>query len=405
MSTPTAVSPDRKAIVIGGGPAGLLAAARLSAGGVETTLLEASSRFGGRAASERRDGFDLNQGPHALYAGGAGMRELRALGVDPDGWNPTSLRRSVLVRGGRPTRRAGGSLALARWLVGMRRADPADLAGTSVSEWLGDTVPERARDAAGALVRVATFVADHDALSADVAASQVRIALLPGVRYIRGGWGTMVAALAARAEAGGAELRTRAGARDVRQARGGWEVELDEETLRADLLVVAAGQPEDFAKLLGGVAPAPPGPAAEVSSLDLGLRKLPRRSRRFALGLDRPDYLSRHSPPGHPGGTLLSLGGYARQPREQLEALADAVQPGWREQATLQRFLPRMVAVSAIATPQTGGLAGRPAVDRGGGLFLAGDWLGPEGWLTDAALASGAAAAAAALRSEVTSAA
>jgi phytoene dehydrogenase-like protein len=405
MSTPTAVSPDRKAIVIGGGPAGLLAAARLAAGGADTTLLEASSRLGGRAASDRRDGFDLNQGPHALYTGGAGLRELRAVGVDPDGWNPTSLSRSVLVRGGKPTRRAGGSFALTRWLLGMRRTDPAQLAGLSVSEWLRETLPERARDAGGALVRVATFVADHDSLSADVAASQIRIALLPGVRYIRGGWGTMVAALATRAEAGGAELRTRAAARAVRRAGDGWEVELDGETLRAGILLVAAGEPEDFAKLLGERAPAPPGPAAEVSSLDLGLRRLPRRGRRFALGLDRPDYLSRHSPPRHPDGTLLSLGGYARQPREQLEALADAVQPGWREQATLQRFLPRMVAVSAIATPATGGLAGRPAVDRGDGLYLAGDWLGSEGWLTDAALASGATAAEAALRSEVTTAA
>ena len=65
----------------------------------------------------------------------------------------------------------------------------------------------------------------------------------------------------------------------------------------------------------------------------------------------------------------------------------------------LERFLPRMVAVSAMATPATGGLAGRPAVDRGDGLYLAGDWVGGEGWLVDAALASGAAAAAAALRS------
>lgn len=61
-----------------------------------------------------------------------------------------------------------------------------------------------------------------------------------------------------------------------------------------------------------------------------------------------------------------------------------------------------MVAVSAIPSPSGGGLAGRPAVDRGEGLYLAGDWVGPEGWLVDAAIASGAAAAAAALRSPVT---
>jgi phytoene dehydrogenase-like protein len=400
MNTPSEVSPDRKAIVIGGGPAGLLAAARLAAAGAETTLLEASSRLGGRAASERRDGFDLNQGPHALYVGGGGLRELRAAGVDPPSWNPVSTR-SVFVRGGRPTRRAGGSFALTRWLLGLRRTDPSELAGLSVNEWLRETVPDHAREAAGAVVRVATFVADHDALSADVAAGQIQIAVVPGVHYLRGGWGTMVAALATRAEAGGAELRVRAGARAVRRGADGWEVELDGETLRGDVLVVAAGQPGAFAKLLGERAPAPPGPAAEISSLDLGLRDLPKRGRRFALGIDEPSYLSRHSPPDHRDGVLLSLGGYARQSRQQLEALADAVQPGWRERSTMQRFLPRQAAVSAIATPAGGGLAGRPAVDRGGGLDRAGDWLGPEGWLCDAALVSGAAAAAAALRGGV----
>ena len=67
----------------------------------------------------------------------------------------------------------------------------------------------------------------------------------------------------------------------------------------------------------------------------------------------------------------------------------------------LERFLPRMVAVSAIPTPAGGGLAGRPGVERGEGLYLAGDWVGGEGWLVDAAIASGASAAAAALRSQM----
>jgi predicted NAD/FAD-dependent oxidoreductase len=60
-----------------------------------------------------------------------------------------------------------------------------------------------------------------------------------------------------------------------------------------------------------------------------------------------------------------------------------------------------MVPITAIATPAGGGLAGRPAVERGAGLYLAGDWIGPEGWLVDAAIASGAAAAKAALRMPV----
>lgn len=395
------MSASKKAIVVGGGPAGLVAAGRLAEGGVATTLLEAGGGLGGRAASERRDGFDLNQGPHALYVGGPAMRELRAMDIDPPRWNPAS-HRSVVLRGGRPRRLPGGTLPLVRWLVGVARSQPESLAELSVAEWLQRTLrSEGARASAAALVRVTTFVADHDALSADVAATQLKIGLNPGVRYLKGGWQWLVDALAAHAEHGGVALRTRAAVRALDRSPDGWMVTLDEETLQADILVVAAGGPDAVAKLLGDRSPSAPGPPAELSVLDLGLRRLPKRGRRFALGIDEPTYLSRHSPPDHRDGVLLSLASYTRQPRAELEAVADAVQPGWREQATLQRFLPRMVPVSAIPSAAGGGLAGRPAVDRGEGLYLAGDWLGPEGWLVDAAISSGAAAAAAALRSRV----
>lgn len=364
-------------------------------------MLEAASHLGGRAASEQRDGFFLNQGPHALYVGGAAGRELQALGVELDWWNPASVN-SVFPRGGKPRRSLGGALGLVGLLRPLFRTDPEELRDLSTAEWLRQTLrSEKARAAAAALVRVTTFVADQEKLSADVAAMQMRIALWPGVRYLDGGWQSLVDALAAKAEVGGATLRTRAAARLLHREAGGWTVALDEETLHADVLIVAAGGPEDAAKLLGEQAPPAPGPAAEISTLDLGLKRLPRRTRRFALGIDKPTYLSRHSAPDHRGGVLLSLASYAREPRPALEDLADLVQPGWREQVGFERFLPRMVPVTAITTAQSGGLGGRPAVDRGEGLYLAGDWIGPEGWLVDAAIASGAAAAAAALRRPV----
>jgi phytoene dehydrogenase-like protein len=368
---------------------------------METTLLEGASHFGGRAASEHREGFFLNQGPHALYAGGPAMRELRAMGVALEWWNPTSPN-SVFVRDGKPRRSPGGVMAMAPLLRQLYRRSPEELAGLSTSEWLRQTLRSaKARAAAAALVRVTTFVADQESLSADVAAKQLKLGIVPGVRYLEGGWQSLVNALAAKAEQAGATLRTRAGARMLHQEAGGWTVALDEETLHADVLVVAAGEPADVAKLLGERAPAAPGPAAELSVLDLGLRSLPRRTRRFALGIDAPTYLSRHSPPDRRDGALLSLASYAREPRQALEEMADAVQPGWRDRLVFDRFLPRMVPVSAIATPETGGLDGRPKVDRGDGLYLAGDWIGPEGWLVDAAIASGAAAAAAALTNAV----
>jgi phytoene dehydrogenase-like protein len=378
-----------------------MAAGRLAQGGFETLLLEAGPHFGGRAASERRGGFDLNQGPHALYIGGPARRELRASGIDLDWWQPASAA-SVFPREGKVKRTLGGSGQLGRWFLRLQRTEPEELAGISVAEWLRQSLrSERARASAAALVRVTTFVADQESLSADVAATQLKIGLLPGVRYLRGGWQQLVDALAAEAEAQGATLRSRAAVRALERGADGWELTLDGETLRADVVVVAAGGPEAVKKLLGEQAPAAPGPAAELSVLDLGLESLPRRSRRFALGVDKPTYLSRHSPPDHREGVLLTLASYAREPRATLEEVADAVQPGWRERVTLERFLPRMVAVSATPTPAGGGLAGRPAVDRGESLYLAGDWIGGEGWLVDSALASGAAAATAALGSQV----
>ena len=378
-----------------------MAAGRLAEGGFETLLLEAGSHLGGRAASEVRGGFILNQGPHALYVGGPAGRLLKEQGIELDWWQPASAA-SVFPREGKPRRTLGGSGQLGRWFLRLQRTEPGELAGISAAEWLRRELrSERARQSAAALIRVTTFVADQESLSAEVASTQLKIGLLPGVRYLRGGWQSLVDGLAAKAEGAGATLRTRAAVRGLDRDPEGWELNLDGESLRADLVVFAAGGPEVAAKLLGDAAPAAPGPAAELSVLDLGLRRLPRRSRRFALGIDKPTYLSRHSPPEHRDGVLLTLASYAREPRTALEELADEVQPGWREEATLERFLPRMVAVSAIATPAGGGLAGRPAVDRGGGLYLAGDWVGDEGWLVDAALASGAAAAAAALRAPV----
>ncbi|HEX6455681.1 MAG TPA: FAD-dependent oxidoreductase, partial [Solirubrobacterales bacterium] len=303
---------SKKAIVIGGGPAGLVAAIRLAEGGVETTLLEAGANLGGRAASERRGGFVLNQGPHALYAGGPAMRELRAMGIEPEWWNPASPN-SVFVRDGKARRSPGGLLGLTRLLGPVLRGRPEELRGLSTTEWLERTLPSAsARASAAALVRVTTFVADQDSLSADVAATQLKLGLSPGVRYLEGGWQSLVDALAGKAARAGVALRTHAAARLLHAEAGGWTVALDEETLHADVLVLAAGGPDAVAKLLGEKAPPAPGPAVEVSVLDLGLRRLPRRTRRFALGIDQPTYLSRHSPPDHRDGALLSLAGYAR---------------------------------------------------------------------------------------------
>ena len=66
-----------RTIVVGGGLAGLTAAATLAGRGHAVTVVEGADHLGGRARTRRRDGFDLNLGPHALYKAGGGMAILR----------------------------------------------------------------------------------------------------------------------------------------------------------------------------------------------------------------------------------------------------------------------------------------------------------------------------------------
>jgi hypothetical protein len=75
--------------------------------------------------------------------------------------------------------------------------------------------------------------------------------------------------------------------------------------------------------------------------------------------------------------------------RAELEELLDLLQPGWREQVVTTRLSPRLVVSHALVTP-----AGRPDCDVGlPHLRIAGDWVGSEGMLADAALASARRAA------------
>jgi hypothetical protein len=107
-------------------------------------------------------------------------------------------------------------------------------------------------------------------------------------------------------------------------------------------------------------------------------------------------YLSPHSPPGDlapPGCGLVHLMRYgATDPARDRQQLWEMAAAAGITQAdvVVQRFLPRMVVVNCLPPPERG-LAGRPPVAAPGapGVFMAGDWVGPDGWLCDASLASG----------------
>src|SRR5262245_42901438 len=75
-------------IVVGGGVAGLIAAAFAAQGGASVLLFEAAPSFGGRARTRVLSGYHFNQGAHALYRGGILDTALQDLGVAVTGKVP-----------------------------------------------------------------------------------------------------------------------------------------------------------------------------------------------------------------------------------------------------------------------------------------------------------------------------
>src|SRR5262245_30349196 len=84
------MSAQTDVIVVGGGLAGLSAAALLARAGKSVRVFEGASHLGGRAATTVQDGVHWNLGPHALYVRGHAFPLLRDLGVPFTGRQPAS---------------------------------------------------------------------------------------------------------------------------------------------------------------------------------------------------------------------------------------------------------------------------------------------------------------------------
>lgn len=404
--------------VVGGGIAGLVAAALARRDGQQVVVIDPAP-LGGRGRTDERGGFLFNRGPHAVYLGGPADRTLRGLGCDLAGVPPSA---SVFGRLGdtvHPLPTSAGSLlrtpllgtrgkvALARFQSRLKAAKPNTLADTTFADWLdAQHLPADARSLVEMLARVATYTNAPELASADMVVGQVQMAGAKGVRYLHGGWQTIVDHLARLAGTATAHHQatataiTRDGDDVVIECAGGSQV-------IARAAVVALADPHATARLLGR-APFHVGPPVEAACLDLGLQTPPPRG--LLLGIDQPLYLSVHSPSARlaPAGRsvvhvarYLSPGETNEAERARTQLRDHAVHAGIApEQIVEERFLHRMTVVGAMATAATGGLPGRPRTHDSGiaGLFLAGDWVGPTGHLLDASVASAAEASAAACR-------
>lgn len=417
----------RNVIIVGGGIAGLTAAAYLARAGTPVTLYERSSQLGGMAATEESNGFHFNMGPHALYRGGAAQSVLDELGVPYPGRIPVADR---ALRGGRlhtlPTNArsllstrllgARAKLEVGAFLARLNSLDPSRFDRITLDDWLNTAFrQESSRELMRALTRVTGYTNDPDRVSAGAALGQLKYAASIGVIYLNNGWQSLVDGLSRSAEAAGANIVT--GLRvDAIEPRGQASVVRlsTGETVEASAVIVAAS-PRVTRDLLANTELSAPKQWADAAvpvrsaCLDVALRGLPVPTRPFALGIDAPTYLSLHSVPegmAPNGMALVSLQKYlptddndpaAAEP--QLERVLDIVQPGWRDVLVERRFLPHMIVSHWLPQASSGGLAGRPGpqIPRASGIFVVGDWVGAEGMLSDAAFASGRQAATLAL--------
>jgi phytoene dehydrogenase-like protein len=298
---------------------------------------------------------------------------------------------------------AVGKAQLGRAILHVGSLDTSTLADRSTEAWLtGLGLRAEATEILRTLARVASYADDLEAISADAVAAQIKLAATNGVRYLDGGWQVLVDAVARAAIDAGAVLQIGAAVVAVEaDDSSGVVVRLgDGSELRAGAAVLALGGPAAFASVLQE----PPrwglvGPPATVACLDLGLRQAPPKKVLFGVG--EPLYLSTHTPAASlaPDGLavvhLMRYGARdAERDRAQLWDLARTAGIG-EDDVIEQRFLARMVVTQAVPVPGSG-LAGRPSVDSAGvpGVYVAGDWVGAQGLLADAALASGAEAGA-----------
>jgi phytoene dehydrogenase-like protein len=228
-------------------------------------------------------------------------------------------------------------------------------------------------------------------LSARAAIQQVQFALKQGVLYLDGGWQTLVDGLAAKAESLGVQISSGTPVERVECGR----VRLADGRRVDSTGTILAVPPASVEQLTGAVV----GKLAPVraAALDLGLGALPESFGTFALGVDQPIYLSMHSAVATlapAGKALVLVAKYLCQgesaTRDELEDFADVIIPGWRRNVEVARFLPNLVVSHAVMTPN-----GRPGVDAVPipGVAVAGDWVGDEGMLADAAAASALRAA------------
>lgn len=374
MSRPGGGASASPVTIVGGGIAGLTAAIACAEGGAKVSLLEAHNELGGRARSSEGP-YKANFGPHVLYK-------------DGPFWDWMAERSLLPAYAGLPLAgvklRLGGAIGRTPPLrtipsvLRLRgREAPVEL---DFRTWAEHRTDERTAAMLSAAAGVYTFHHDPGALSAAFVWSRTVRTLLsppPVARYAIGGWTSLVASLERRARELGVEIRTGEGVEELPDP----PVILATELSQASSLLA-----EDSLSWTSG----------HTVCLDVGLRH--RRGDPFVVSdMDEAGWIERFSAADAslaPKGEELIQAQMPVRPAEsveqaasRLERLMDASLPDWRERVTWRRRQVMDARTGALDPPGSS-WQDRPAVDRGDGVFLAGDMVAAPGLLSEVSWAS-----------------
>jgi NAD(P)-binding Rossmann-like domain len=360
--------------IVGAGLAGLTAAITCAEGGANVSLLEAHSALGGRARSS--DGpYKANFGPHVLYKDGPFWQWMAERDLLP--------------------RYAGLPLAdvKLRWQGQLRRTPPLGMipsvlrlrgreAPTDLDfhSWAASHTDERTASLLSGAAGAYTFFHDPGSLAASFVWPRTIRALLsppPKARYVLGGWGGLVSSLESRARELGVAIETGCA--------------VDELPAPPVIVATELGQAR---KLLADESLRWTG--AHTVCLDVGLNH--RRGDPFVVSdLDEAGWIERYTAPDPslaPKGEELVQAQMPIRPGEsvdqaglRLEHLLDASLVDWRARETWRRRQVMDARSGALDMP--GKIwRDRPAIDRGDGVFLAGDMVAAPGLLSEVSWAS-----------------
>jgi phytoene dehydrogenase-like protein len=365
--------------VVGGGLAGLTAAIACAEEGAKVRLLEAHDAVGGRARSDCAP-YKTNFGPHALYSDGGLWQWCSERGLLPACARPTLS--GVRLRWQGELRRTPPLAVIPHVLRLRGREAPIEL---DFRSWAAKHTDARTAALLSSAIGVVTFHHDPGELSAAFVWERTRRILLsplPVARFPIGGWSALVDNLEARARELGVAIETSSRVQE----------------LPAPPVIVATELAQARALLDDASLDWPSG---RTLCLDLALRH--RRGDPYVVSdLDEAGWVERFTaldsslaPAGEElfqGQMPLRPGETPEQAQARLERLLDLALVDRRERETWRRRQVMDARTGALDPPGSTWRE-RPAVDRGDGVYLAGDMVAAPGLLAEVSCASAVEAA------------